>query len=321
MKKIWLYLKKIREQKKSFWDILIFGLFFEIAWIIPGIDIFSFINPIFEKTNADLPLPFQAINLFIYPIIDLFTPCILSPFWGFITTINAFQLCMLVVLSAIISVLYIFFHCKIYNVVLKTFLNPDKNLKIKELYAEKTDYFKKYYNWELICFAIKFVISLPFLIWTLYFTNLSSSEFGNVLIAIIFCVVFSLFNLYIILNRAFVIPIFMSGKYQEVNSKSIFELSKNIFSVKLIVPILILGTIYIFANVIVLTGTVALFFISFEYISLFILKLLIWFLGVVILAFFTYYVGLFCLGYCVSSQEIIFPDYPLIFTDEKFNDD
>ena len=320
MKKTWLYLKKIREQKKSFWDIFIFGLFFEIAWIIPGIDIFSFITPIFEKTNADLPLPFQAINLFIYPIIDSFTPCILSPFWGFITKINSFQLCILVVLSAIISVLYIFFHCKIYNVVLKTFLNPDKKLKIGDLYAENTDYLKKYYNWELICFGIKFVISLPFLIWTLYFTNFSSCEFGSILIAIIFCVGFSLFNLYIILNRAFVVPVFMSGKYKDLNSKGIFELSKKVFSVKLIVPILILGIVYILSNVIVLSGTVALFFISFEYISLFILKLLIWFFGVVILAIFTYYVASFCLCYCISSQEIIFPDYPLILTKEKFAD-
>ena len=321
MKRTWLYLKKIKKQKKSFWDILILGLLFEIAWIIPGIDIFSFITPICEKTNGDLPLPFQIIQvIFTYPILDSFTPCVLSPFLGFIARINTFNIAIFVILSAIISVLYIFFHCKIYNVVLKRFLNPDKDLKIKELYAEKTDYLKKYYNWELICFGIKFFISLPLFIWTLSFTDLSSVGFESILIAIIVCLVFSLFNLYIILTRAFVIPVFMSGKYQEISSKNIFELSKKIFSIKLIVPILIIATVYILANILVLVGTAIIFVISFEYISLFILNLLLWILGVVILSIFTYYVGSFCLGYCISSQEIIFPDCPLILTKEKFVD-
>lgn len=319
MEKTWLYLKKIKEQKKSFLDILIFGLFFEIAWIIPGVDIFSFITPIFENINPDLPLPFQIIQvIFTYPILAFFSPCVLSPFLGFITKINTFYI---VILSAIISVLYIFLHCKIYNVVLKRFLNPDKDLKIKELYAEKTDYLKKYYNWELICFGIKFIISLPAFIWSLSsVSSIDFSSFGNILIAIIFCFVFSLFNLYIILTRAFVIPVFMSGKYQEISSKSIFELSKKIFSIKLIVPILIIATVYILANIIVLVGTAVIFVISWEYISLFILKLLIWFLGVIVLAIFTYYVGIFCLSYCVfSCQKNIFPDCPLILT--KMSDD
>ncbi len=314
-----IYFKKIKEQKKSFLDILIFGLFFEIAWIIPGVDIFSFITPIFENINPDLPLPFQIIQvIFTYPILAFFSPCVLSPFLGFITKINTFYI---VILSAIISVLYIFLHCKIYNVVLKRFLNPDKDLKIKELYAEKTDYLKKYYNWELICFGIKFIISLPAFIWSLSsVSSIDFSSFGNILIAIIFCFVFSLFNLYIILTRAFVIPVFMSGKYQEISSKSIFELSKKIFSIKLIVPILIIATVYILANIIVLVGTAVIFVISWEYISLFILKLLIWFLGVIVLAIFTYYVGIFCLSYCVfSCQKNIFPDCPLILT--KMSDD
>lgn len=325
MEKTWLYLKKIKEQKKSFLDILLFGLFFEIAWIIPGIDIFSFITPITNSLNIDnLPLPFQAIKLFTSPIIDSLNPCILPPFWGFITsfslsnsesTLSFVILGILVFLSAIISVFYIFFHCKIYNVVLKRFLNPDKDSKIKELYAEKTDYLKKYYNWELICFGIKFIISLPAFIWSLSsVSSIDFSSFGNILIAIIFCFVFSLFNLYIILTRAFVIPVFMSGKYQEINAKSVFLLSKKIFSIKLIVPTLILITVYILANFIVLSGTVGLFILSSEYISIFILKFLLWIFGVVILAIFTYYVGIFCLSYCVSCQEIIFLDYPLILT-------
>ena len=129
-----------------------------------------------------------------------------------------------------------------------------------------------------------------------------------------------LIDLYVILNRAFVVPVFMSGKYQEISSKSIFELSKKIFSIKLIVPILIIATVYILANIIVLVGTAVIFVISWEYISLFILKLLIWFLGVIVLAIFTYYVGIFCLSYCVfSCQKNIFPDCPLILT--KMSDD
>ena len=38
------------------------------------------------------------------------------------------------------------------------------------------------------------------------------------------------------------------------------------------------------------------------------------------MSIFTYYVGSFCLGYCISCQEIIFPDCPLILTEEKFSD-
>ena len=328
MEKTWLYLKKIKEQKKSFLDILIFGLFFEIAWIIPGIDIFSFITPITNSLNIDnLPLPFQAIKLFTSPIIDSLNPCILPPFWGFITsfslsnsesTLSFVILGILVFLSAIISVFYIFFHCKIYNVLLKIFLNPDKKLNIGELYSEKLDYLKKYYNWELICFGIKFIISLPFFIWCLFFNDISFSDKTQeflMLISIIVYGILLLIDLYIILTRAFVLPVFMSGKYQEINAKSVFLLSKKIFSIKLIVPTLILITVYILANFIVLSGTVGLFILSSEYISIFILKFLLWIFGVVILAIFTYYVGIFCLSYCVfSCQKNIFPDCPLILT-------
>ena len=301
MEKTLLYLKKIKKQKLSFFDILIFGLLFEIAWIIPGIDIFSLIIPLGDSINF----------------------CLSFPFWGLLTVrtynpqlmfILAFS--VVILLSLILSVVYIFFHCKIYNVVVKKFLNIEEKSEIKALYGEKTESVKKYYFWELMCFFIKCLISIPFFVWSQFYAQFSD-RIEHVIIAIIVVVLFIIVDVYVILTRVFIVPTFISDKYKELNSQGLFSLSNKIFSIKLFLPCLFLAFIYLFANVLAFIGTTIIFVIIEKFALLGFFKLLLWLLFAVVSGILTYYIAIFCFVYSLSCQELIFPENPLILANRS----
>lgn len=301
MEKTWLYLKKIKKQKISFLDVVIFGFLFEIAWIIPGIDIFSVITPLVDSLNF----------------------CFSLPFWGLLTvrTYNPklmfiLALSIVILLSLIFSVVYIFFHCKVYNVVIKKFLNIEDKTNIKKFYNEKNEYVKKYYSWELICFFIKCLISIPFFVWSQFYAQFSD-RIEHVIIAIIVAVIFIIVDLYVILTRVFIVPTFISGKYEELNSQGLFSLSNKILSIKLFFPVLVLAIIYFFANVLIFIGLIILFMVADRFISFWIFKLVIWFFFALVSAILTYRIGLFCFSYSVCCQEVIFPEHPLVIANRS----
>ena len=286
MEKTLLYLKKIKKQKLSFFDILILGLLFEIAWIIPGIDIFSLIIPLGDSINF----------------------CLSFPFWGLLTVrtynpqlmfILAFS--VVILLSLILSVVYIFFHCKICNVVVKKFLNIEEKSEIKALYGEKTESVKKYYFWELMCFFIKCLISIPFFVWSQFYAQFSD-RIEHVIIAIIVAVLFIIVDVYVILTRVFIVPTFISDKYKELNSQGLFSLSNKI---------------YLFANVLAFIGTTIIFVIIEKFALLGFFKLLLWLLFAVVSGILTYYIAIFCFVYSLSCQELIFPENPLILANRS----
>ena len=89
------YLKKINQDKKNILFIFLWGLIFEIAWIIPGFDLLSLISPIINPVQSYLTSP-----LLVLLFIRTYNPNLMF----------VFVLAIAFLISAITSILYIFFH-------------------------------------------------------------------------------------------------------------------------------------------------------------------------------------------------------------------
>lgn len=295
------YLKRINQDKKNILFIFLWGLIFEIAWIIPGFDLLSLITPIVNPVKS----------YFTFPVLGLLFIRTYNPNLMFV-----FVLVIAFLISATTSILYIFFHCKAYNIVVKKILNFKSDVRIKDLYTEKFDNLKKYFFWELSCFFIKFCICVPYFVWSNFFADFSG-RVEHILIAIVVCILFIIVDLYTILTRVFVAPVFISDKYQNLKSIGIWNISKRIYSAKLIVPSLVLAIVYILSNILVLVGFVALFAIKEYFEIILVFNIILWILFIFLASCFAYRVGLFCFVYSCSCQELIFPDNPLILHSES----
>lgn len=294
------YLKKIKQDKKSILFIFLWGLIFEIAWIIPGFDLLSLISPIINPVQSYLTSPLLGL-LFI----RTYNPHLMF-IWVFAIAFT---------ISAVTSTIYIFFHCKAYNIVVKKILNFKSDVKIKDLYAEKFDNLKKYFFWELSCFFIKFCICIPYFVWANFFADFSG-RVEHILIAIVAWILFLCVDLYAILTRIFIAPLFISGQYSDITSNGIWDLSQKIFSVKLVLPFIFLAFVCLITNILVFTGLVAVIVVE-TYFSNFFLISILWILFIFVSACFAYRIGLFVFIYSCSGQQLIFPDNPLILTSES----
>ncbi len=295
------YLKKIKQEKKSILFIFLWGLIFEIAWIIPGFDLLSLISPIINPVKSYLTSPLLGL-LFI----RTYNPHLMF-IWVFVIAF---------IISAITSTIYIFIHCKAYNILVKKILNFKSDVDIKDLYVEKSDNLKQYFYWEISCFFIKFFIFVPFFIWSNFFADFSN-RIEHILIFIVVCILFIIVDLYTIVTRVFVAPVFISDKYQDLKSIGIWNISTRICSAKLIVPSLVLAIVYILSNILVLVGFVFLFAIKEYFEIIWVFNIILWILFIFIASCFAYHVGLFCFVYSCSCQELIFPDNPLILHSES----
>lgn len=295
--KTWNYLKRINQDKKSLLFIFLWGLIFDIAWIIPAFDILSLIGPIFA--------PFQ--KLLISPFLGLFLIRTYNP-----RNMLIFALAISFFVSAFFSVIYIFFHCKAYNIVIKKVLNFKSVINIKDLFFEKFENLKKYFVWEIYCFFIKCFISFPYFFWAYFVADFERIE--HILISIVAWSVFLAVDLYNIVTRIFVVPVFISEKYEELKNVELFDLSKRIFSIKLVLPSMILGFIFITSNFFVIFCFTIITCI-FEFCGTsWVLSAVVYLAFIFVTSCFSYRVGLFAFIYSSCCQELIFPDKPLMLT-------
>lgn len=302
--KAWLYYKRAAGQKAPLASVLILGLTFEIAWIIPGMDLPSLIGPILDHLKYVVTSPIFKLLLIRNGDPDRMF-------------VMFFGICIAVSFAS--SIVYAFLHCKAHNALVKKYLIPDSGKKITDLYKEKSDSLKKYLTWEICLILAKFPAYTAYFIWSNFYAEFPDNP-GDVGITAAALAIMLVVELYSFMTRAFVVPVFLSERYrEEINQKGFFSLSKKVFSAKLILPTALLAVVFAFSNAIIMTGTIIVVACNLR-ITAWILQALISIVFMAACTAIAYRLGLFCFCFYSSCQDLIFPDNPLILADFSGDD-